>query len=142
MTDATVQLLGRYLISVLALIAGVLFVYWGVKLYASGTRQRNVGDVSAEVGKSKFSLSKGAPGSFLAAAGVAVIIVTLVTMPRFKTSVTGRPVLMDSIAFPYTETIEIGGIPAEVGRLGDSLGRLDESEAAVELPRNEDEEHF
>lgn len=113
MTDATVQLMGRYLVSVLALIAGVLFVFWGVKLYASGTRHRNVGDVSAEVGKSKFSLTKGAPGSFLAAAGVAVIIVTLVTMPRFKTSVTGRPLSGDSVASPYIETTEIVGLPID-----------------------------
>jgi hypothetical protein len=97
MSPETVMILGRFTVAILALIAGVLFVYWGVKLYIAGLKQ--AGSVDVSVGKAKLVLTKAAPGSFLGVAGVAVIVGALMTMPRFKTTNTmgGGAAAADSV---------------------------------------------
>jgi hypothetical protein len=87
MAPETVALLGRFIIVLVALLAGLGAIYWGVGLYRMGLARKG-GNVRAAWGDKEFVLSNGAPGSFLAIAGVAVIVVAILKLPNYERSTT------------------------------------------------------
>lgn len=77
-----IALIGRFVAAIVALTFGALFVRWGTKLYLTGVRGKS-GSIKTVLKDAQFILSNGAPGTFLSAGGVIVMVTALLTMPEY-----------------------------------------------------------
>lgn len=78
----TVALVGRFVIALIALLLGAMFVRWGVQLYREGVIAR-AGTLKTIWKDSQFVLTNGAPGTFLSVGGIVIMSIALLTMPGY-----------------------------------------------------------
>jgi hypothetical protein len=77
-----IALIGRFVAAIVALILGALFVRWGTNLYLTGIKGKS-GTIKTILKDAQFILTNGAPGTFLSAGGVIVMVTALLTMPGY-----------------------------------------------------------